>query len=414
VNRGGVVVTGLGPVTPIGVGEPEFHRGQLAGRTGVRTITLFDPAALPVRIGGEIDLPAGIGPSRREAAGTDRCTHLAAAAAELAVRDSGLNLSRIDPDRVGVVVGTGVGGTSTWERASRTAFTRGHHAVSPRFIQMAMANNAASWISTHYGLTGPCTAPVMACASGAEALVQAYHMITSGEVDLVLAGGGEAPLTPTVLAGFANMRALSRRNADPSGASRPFSVDRDGFVLAEGAAILVLESAEHAHRRGAEPMATFAGYGRSSDAYSMTAPRPDGDGGRRAVLAALRMAGLRAADIDYINAHGTGTRYNDAAEAQVLHAALGDVAGTVPVSATKSMTGHTLGAAGAIEAVAAIQAIRSGVVPPTINLDDPDRELKLDVVGGEPREAKIGAVLSNSFAFGGHNVVLIFTHHSGQ
>lgn len=404
-----VVVTGLGPVTPVGVGGHAFHEAQLACRSGVRTITRFDPAGLPVRIAGEVDLPGAFALDGHAAAATDRCTHLAAAAAHLAILDSGLDLDTEDPSRVGVVLGTGVGGISTWERTSRVAHEQGCARVSPRFIPMAMPNNPASWISTHYHTTGPSTVVATACASGAEAIAMAYLLIAAGQADVVLTGGAEAPIIPIIIAGFANMRALSRRNDEPARASRPFSADRDGFVLAEGAAVLVLESAEHADARGATVLARLAGTASTSDAFHMTRPQPEGEGARRALAGAMAAAGLHPEDVSYINAHGTGTAFNDATEVAALRAALGGAAPAVPVSSTKSLTGHSLGASGAIEAVASVQAITSGVIPPTGNLDRPDPELGLDFVPNQPRDAPVRAVLSSSFAFGGHNVVLAFT-----
>lgn len=409
MNPRSVVVTGLGPVTPIGVGGPAFHDAQVAARTGTRTISRFDPAGLPVRIAGEVDLPAAFALDGQAAAATDRCTHLAAAAAHLAVRDSGLDLDAEDPSRIGVVLGTGIGGVSTWEHTNQVALERGCTRVSPRFIPMAMPNNPASWIATHYHTTGPSTAVVTACASGAEAIAVAYLMIAAGQADVVLTGGAEAPITPIVVTGFANMRALSRRNDEPARASRPFSADRDGFVIAEGAAVLVLESAGHAAARGATVHARLAGVGSTTDAFHMTRPRPDGDCARRALVTAMSTADLCPDDVSYVNAHGTGTQFNDAAEVTAIRGALGVAADRVPVSSTKSLTGHSLGASGAIEAVASVQAITTGVIPPTANLDRPDPALGLDFVPAGARAATVRAVLSNSFAFGGHNVVLAFT-----
>jgi 3-oxoacyl-[acyl-carrier-protein] synthase II len=403
------VVTGLGPVTAAGVGAKDFHVGQLEARSGIRAISRFDASALPVRIAGEVDLPDHLALSQREAAATDRCTALAAAAARLALEDAGLDPEAADRSRIGVAIGTGCGGATSIEESSRAFLAEGLQAVPARFVPMSMANSTAAWIAIRYGLTGPCTASVTACASGAEALVTAHQMIVSGEADVVLAGGTEAPLTPMIVGGFARMRALSGRNDEPARASRPFSADRDGFVLGEGAAVLVVEEAAHAAARGAVPLAEFGGYGRSCDAHHIVAPRPDGGAAARAVTTALRSARLTAAGIGYINAHGTGTAFNDAAEARALVAALGPGAAGIPVSATKSTTGHSLGAAGAIEAVAAIQALNSGLLPPTANLEHRDPEIALDVIGAEPREADPEAVLSNSFAFGGHNVVLAFT-----
>ncbi|MBB4895511.1 3-oxoacyl-[acyl-carrier-protein] synthase II [Streptomyces olivoverticillatus] len=406
-----VVVTGLGPVTSVGVGAKRFHVGQSEGRSGVRTISRFDPAGLPVRIAAEVDLPPELELSRRDTRATDRCTQLASVAATLALQDSGLDLEAEDRSRIGVAIGSGAGGTETTEHNLRASFERadGHKGLSARFIPSSMVNSAAAWVTIQYGLTGPSSAAVTACASGADSLVAAHQMIATGEADVVLAGGTEAPLASRMVGGFAKMRALSTRNDEPERASRPFSADRDGFVLGEGAAVLVLESAEHAAARGAVPLAEFRGYGRSSDAYHVTAPRPDGTGAARAVTAALRSARLDAADVGYVNAHGTGTTFNDAAEAQAIRLALGDAAARVPVSATKSLTGHTLGASGAIEAVASVQALIHNLVPPTANLDEPDAELGLNVVGAHGLETGVDAVLSNSFAFGGHNVVLAFT-----
>jgi 3-oxoacyl-[acyl-carrier-protein] synthase II len=274
---------------------------------------------------------------------------------------------------------------------------------------MAMPNNPASWISTRYGITGPTLACTTACASGAHAVALGHMMITSGQADVVLVGGAEAPLTPLIVSGFANMHALSRRNHQPERASRPFSLDRDGFVLAEGAAILVLESIEHAASRDAVAHAELAGFGITSDAYHMTQPRPDGGSAQRAIETAMAAARLAPSDVSYVNAHGTGTAFNDASETAALRGALGNAAPNTPVSSTKSLTGHPLGAAGAIEAVASVQAITTDTLPPTANLERPDPQLGLDFVPLEARPAKTRAVLSNSFAFGGHNVVLAFT-----
>lgn len=404
-----VVVTGLGPVTPIGIGARAFHDAQLACHPGIRAITRFDAHDLPVRIAGEIDIPDSFAWDSRDEVLTDRCTHLAAVATHLAIANSGLDLEAEDLTRVAVVIGTGIGGVATWEGAAHTALEQGCQALSARFIPIAMANNAASWITVRYGIGGPSLAVNSACASGAHAIAVGHLLIASGQADIVLAGGAEAPLTPIIVSGFAQMRALSRRNGDPERASRPFHRHRDGFVIAEGAAILVLESADHAAARNADVQATLAGTGCSSDAFHMTKPRPDGEGARRALAAAMSSADLPAETVSYINAHGTGTPYNDDAEAKAVHAAFGAMADRIPISSTKSLTGHSLGASGAVEAVASVQAITSGIIPPTANLDDPDPALGLDLVALEPRPARVQSVLSSSFAFGGHNVVLAFT-----
>lgn len=404
-----VVVTGIGPVTPLAIGAKHFQVAQMEGRSAIRPITRFDATSMPVRIAGEVDLPEELAPDRRTERITDRATQLACAAAELALRDSALDLAAEDTDRIGVVIGSGVGGGGSTEENLRAAYEKGgYRGLSARFIPATMVNSSAAWIGIKYGLTGPSSASVTACASAADSLVAAHQMITSGEADVVIAGGTDAPVIESVLGGFAKMRALSTRNDEPERASRPFSADRDGFVLGEGAAVLVLEEAGHAAARGAVPLAEFSGYGRSSDAYHITAPRPDGSGAAKAVRAALRFTGLAPEDVDLVNAHGTATSFNDAGEAAALHLALGEAAGRIPVTATKSLTGHTLGASGAIEAVSAVQSIVHRAVPPTANLDAPDAALGLDVVGAGGREAAVDTVLSNSFAFGGHNVVLVF------
>ncbi|MEW2553597.1 beta-ketoacyl-[acyl-carrier-protein] synthase family protein [Streptomyces zhihengii] len=403
-----VVVTGVGPVTPIGTGRHDFWQAQLKGVSGIRAITRFDATGLPVRIAGEVDLPPGLAPGRREELATDRATHLALAAARLALDDAGLDLTALDRDRVGVAIGTGAGGVGSLERNARLLQTDGPRRIGARSVVMSMANAPAANVAIAHGITGPSTSVVTACASGAEALVTAAQMIVSDEADVVLAGGAEAPVTALIVAGFARAGALSGRGGEPAAASRPFGADRDGFVLAEGAAVLVLESEEHARARGAEVLAVLAGWGRTSDAHHVAGPHPEGAGAARAIRRALRSAGWAPSDVSYVNAHGTGTRYNDDAEARALRAALGEAAAHVPVSATKSMTGHALGAAGAVEAVASVLALRHGTVPPTLNLDSPDPAIGLDVVGAEPRPAALRAVLSDSFAFGGHNVVLAF------
>ncbi|MFJ7305200.1 beta-ketoacyl-ACP synthase II [Streptomyces sp. NPDC099088] len=405
-----VLVTGLGPVTPIGIGEKYFIDAQTQGVRGIRSITRFDASHLPSRIAGEVDLPAELLRPRRELALTDRCTHLLAAAASLAIGDAGLEIASEDRDRIGVSIGTGLGGMTSLEDAVISASSKqGSRRMSPLQVPKAMFNNAAGSLSKIYDITGPATTIVSACASGADALVAAFQMISSGEADVVLAGGSDAPVTPTALAGFAAMRALSLRNDDPPGASRPFSADRDGFVIAEGAGVLVLESAAHARARGAHVYAEFSGYGRTSDAYHLVAPHPEGAGAKGAMLKALQYARINLQDVDYINAHGTATQLNDRTEAQAVRTAFGRYATDIAVSSTKSLMGHSLGASGAIEAIATVQAINYQVAPPTANLDTPDVSLGLDIVSREARDMTINAAISNSFAFGGHNVVLAFT-----
>jgi len=402
--RRDVVVTGMGVVSPAGVGLDEFHAAQLSGRSAVRGLSRYACAADPVRIAGEVDLPPDLTMSRRDALRTDRCAQLVAAAADLAVAHAKLDLASIDRTRAGVVIGSGMGGASTWEASCQALQRDGAAAVRARTIPMSMPNDPAASLSVRYGTTGPCTAVGTACASSADALVAAFHMIATGEADLVLAGGAEAPIVRTVVIGFSRLGALAENNDEPTRASRPFDAGRRGFVIAEASAVLVLESAAHAAARGAQVHARFAGFGRSSDAYHTTMPHPDGAGAAAAITAALRHSGAVAADVAFVNAHGTGTPLNDAAEAAALRPTLPGV----PVIATKSITGHPLGAAGAVEAIATVQALTSGLLPPTANLDDPDPALGLDVVRGEPRAVSGDLALSNSFAFGGHNVVLAF------
>lgn len=404
-----VLVTGMGVVTPIGVGHKDFHAAQLAGHSGIGTISHYDCSADPVQIAGEVRLPAELSLDRREQLRTDRCTQLAAAAAQLAILDADLDTNQsAGAGRIGVVIGSGIGGAATAEK-NYVGFDRGGlAAVRTRAVPMAMINDASAWVATRYGFTGPCTTVATACASGADAIVAGYQIIRCGEADVVLAGGAEAPVVRSIVSGFVKLGALSERNDEPERASRPFAKDRNGFVIAEGAAVLILESAAHAHARGARVHAQLRGYGRSADAYHVTMPHPQGLGAQQAILRALQSADAGPHDVALVNAHGTSTLLNDAAEATALHTALGETAATVAVTATKSLIGHSLGAAGAIEAVATVQAVAGGLVPPTANFDEPDPQINLNIVHGEPRKMPTGLALSNSFAFGGHNVVLAF------
>jgi len=403
-----VVVTGLGPVTPIGSGADAFHRAQLEGRSGVADITHFDASTFPTRFAGEVAIDIGRWIDRKDARRMDRFTQLAVVAAALALEDSGLDLEREDRTRVGSLIGSGIGGMATFEAQSRISFEKSPLRVSPFFIPMMIANMASAQVAIRWGLMGPSSTTVTACTSGADAVGSALRMLQAGEAEVMVAGGAEAVITPLVVGGFAVMKALSTRNEDPARASRPFSASRDGFVLGEGAGVLVLETLEHARARGARVYAELAGFGRSADAYHMVEPHPQGAGATLAMRAALREAGLQPSALGYINAHATSTTVGDRAEVLAFRQVLGDAAMRVPISSTKSMTGHMLGAAGAVEAIASVQALVSGVLPPTINLDDPDPELGLDFVPGEPREARTDWVLSNSFAFGGQNGSLVF------
>jgi 3-oxoacyl-[acyl-carrier-protein] synthase II len=407
-----VVVTGLGLVTPLGVGTEESWRAALAGRSGVRAISAFDASALPTRIAAEVrDFDDSRFMESKQVRRNDRFIRFALAAAKLAFDDAGLDvdgIARLDRDRVGVIVGSGMGGVATIEDTVLTMNERGHKKVSPFFVPSVIINLAAGQISLEYGLRGPSFAPVSACATGNHALGEAMLMIERGMCDVVVAGGTEATITPVGLAGFVAARAMSERNDEPDKASRPFDRNRDGFVAGEGAGVLVLESYAHARARGAKMLAWLAGYGASSDAHHITSPPPDGEGARRAMKSAIAMAGLAPRDITHVNAHATSTPAGDVAEARALCALFGSGIDRVAVTATKSMTGHMFGAAGAVEAAFSVLALSRGVLPPTINLDELDPECgPIDVVTSA-REARIDAVLSNGFGFGGTNASVVF------
>ena len=403
-----VVVTGVGPVTPIGVGADAFLEGQQRGANGIRAITSFDAGDLSVRIAGEVDVDISAYIERKRAKRLDRFVHLALIGSELALRDAGLAGEDVAGERTGTSIGSGIGGLGTWERESRVRFEREPMRVSPFFIPMLIANMASGHVAMRYGLTGPSTSVVTACSTGSGSIGDAYRIVQRGEADLMLAGGSEAPITPMGIAGFAVMKALSTRNDDPATASRPFSRDRDGFVAGEGAGVLVLEELEHAKARGARIYAEITGYATSADAYHITAPAPGGTGAARCLRWVLDDAGVDAGDVGYLNAHGTSTPANDLNETLAITSVFGGPEQAPPVSSTKSMTGHTLGAAGGIEAIATVQAIASGVLPPTRNLHDPDPELRLDYVPNEAREAHLDVAISQNFAFGGQNAALVF------
>ncbi len=403
-----VVVTGLGPVTPIAVGADAYHRAQVEGRSGVRAITRFDASALPVRIAGEVDVAVSEWLSPRDLRRTDRFVQLGLVASDLALDDSGLDLGRIDPGRIGAIIGSGgIGGGETWEKQTRTFVEKGARRLSPLFFPMILANMPSAQVAMRHNLQGPSAAVVTACATGSDAIGWAAQSIRSGEADIMLAGGTEANVVALVIGGFAVMRALSTRNEEPERASRPFTAGRDGFVMSEGAGILVLEEYQHARARGARIYGEVAGYGRSTDAYHITDPHPEGRGAAAAMRAALADAGLAPERIGYINAHATSTRAGDAAETLAIKKVFGRHAYRIPVSSTKSMIGHLAGAAGAVEAIAALQALDTGIVPPTINQDEPDPELDLDYVPNEARDQQADYALSDSFGFGGQNAVLV-------
>ena len=407
-----VVITGLGPVTPIGVGADAFREGQHRAANGIRRITRFDASELSVRIGGEIDVDVESYLDRKESRRLDRFVHLALIGADLALADAGLTPDDVAGERTGTSVGSGIGGLETWEKESRARFERTPMRMSPFFIPMLIANMASGHVAMRYGLTGPSTSVVTACATGSGSIGDAYRILQRGEADVMVTGGSEAPITPMGIGGFAVMKALSTRNDDPDTASRPFSKGRDGFVAGEGAGILVLEELEHARARGAHVHAEIVGYATSADAHHITAPAPGGTGAARCLRWALRDARVDESDVDYLNAHGTSTPANDKNETLAIKSVFGAGGSIPPVSSTKSMTGHTLGAAGGIEAIAAIQAIASGVLPPTRNLTEPDPELDLDYVPNEAREARVDVAISQNFAFGGQNAALVFKRFS--
>ncbi len=375
-------------------------------------IRRFDTSALPCQIAAEIhdDLSSWVDP--KESRRLDRFVKLALAAAALAVEDAGLSEADLASPRVGTLVGSGIGGMETWEEQSKIFHSRGADRVSPFFIPMMIANMASGQIAMRYRATGPSSTVVLACATGSAAIGEAARTIRLGEADLILVGGAEAAVTPMAIGGFGNMKALSTRNDQPQAASRPFTASRDGFVLGEGAGVLALEELEHARARGAHIYAEVVGYGSSADAYHITMPAPEGRGAQAAMRAALESASLAPEAIGYINAHGTSTPANDLTETQAIKAVFGDHSGKLAISSTKSMTGHLLGAAGAVEAIATIQAFESGVLPPTINYDDPDPELDLDFVPNRARAQQVEYGMSNSFAFGGQNAVVILRRWS--
>jgi 3-oxoacyl-[acyl-carrier-protein] synthase II len=403
-----VVITGLGAVTSIGLNAEDFWRSCLEGRSGIDTITSFDPAEFAVRIAGEVK---GFEPSdfidKKEARRMDRCVQFGIVASDMAIKDASLDMSAVNGDMAGTVVGSGIGGISTFETQHQVLMSRGPSRVSPFFVPMMIIDMVPGMISMRNGLKGPNYGVVSACASATHAMGVSLRIVQNGEADIMVTGGSEAAVTPMTVAGFASMKALSTRNDDPGAASRPFDLERDGFVIGEGSAMFVFEELEHARKRGARILAEIAGYGATADAYHMTAPAPGGEGGVRSMRAALEDAGLSPGDISYINAHGTSTPHNDKLETAAIKTVFGDAAAQVPISSTKSMIGHLLGAGGAVELAATVFSIRDGRIHPTINLTNPDPECDLDYVPEGARDVDVRAALSNSFGFGGHNATLI-------
>ncbi|MGN9169052.1 beta-ketoacyl-ACP synthase II [Paenibacillus polymyxa] len=407
-----VVITGMGVVSPLGNEVGTLWNNLLEGNSGIRKIDSFDVSDLKAQIAGLVqDFDAEKQWGRKDARRMDRFTQFALYAAEQALKDSGLELDHTDLERVGVYVGSGVGGLDSLVDNVDVLLHRGPGRVSPTLVPMMISNMAAAQISIAFGAMGPTLSPVTACSIGNTAIGEAFRTIRTGDADVIFAGGAEAAVSRLALASFANATALSTRNEEPSTASRPFDQDRDGFVMSEGAGILVLESLEHATRRGAEIYGEVIGYGASSDAYHMVAPHPEGTGAYLAMKAALHSARISPEEVDVISAHATSTAVGDIAETLAIHKLFGEYAYQIPVTANKSMLGHMLGAAGGIEAIALVQSLREGIIPPTMHLDNPDPACDLDYVPNEARKAPLNIGLSNSFGFGGHNAVIVLKRY---
>jgi len=404
-----VVVTGMGIISPLGLDVATTWDGIINGRSGVDFITAFDPEGFDTHFAAEVK---GFDPEnyldRKEARRMDRFAQFAAVAAQQACKQAGLERGSVDPYRVGVIIGSGIGGIGTLSTQHEILIERGPKRVSPFLIPMMLGDMASAQVSMVTGSMGANYCAVSSCSSGADALGQAWAMIRRGQEDIVLAGGSEAPVVPVAVAGFNALRALSRFNEDPSKASRPFDATRDGFVMGEGAAVLALESEESANRRGATILAEIKGYAATSDAHHLTEPMASGESAARAMTKALEEAGVDTSEVDYVNTHGTSTPLNDRHETMAIKVALGEDAYRVPLSSTKSMTGHLLGSGGALEACFCILAMENSIIPPTINLNEPDPDCDLDYTPNKARSKELNITLSNSFGFGGHNSVLVF------
>lgn len=406
-----VVITGVGPVTPIGTGKEKFWDNLTAGKSGIDIITRFDTTEIDVKIAGEVkDFDYAEYMDKKEGKRMDRVTHFAVAAAKLAVEDAKLDLANINQVRAGVCVGSGIGGIETFVEQTTKYVEKGPSKISPFFIPMEIPNMPAGQISIALGFKGPNTAIVTACATGTNCIGDAFRTIQYGDADIMIAGGTEAAISPVAVAGFANMKALSTNNEHPEKASCPFDKKREGFVMGEGAGVIVLEELEHAKARGAHIYAEICGYGMTADAYHITAPDPSGEMPAACMQAAVDDAGLKPEAVDYINAHGTSTHRNDLNETLAAKRVFGEHAYKMAISSNKSMLGHLLGAAGGVEAIATVLTIENGVIPPTINYEDPDLEegLDLDYVPNVARKANVDVAISNSFGFGGHNATILF------
>lgn len=408
-----VLITGIGVISPVGTGKAKFWNNLVNGISGIGQVTRFDASGFTTRVAGEVK---NFNPEeyldKKDVRRMDRFTQFAVVAAKMAIDDAGLNLKKINKDRAGVVFGTGIGGTQTFEEQYNVLSEKGPGRVSPFFIPMMIGNMAAGQIAIHLGLAGPNYTIVNACASSTNSIGEAFKLLQRGDADVAITGGAEAAVTPMSFAGFCSMKAMSTRNEEPHKASRPFDLERDGFVLSEGAGVLVLETFEHALSRGANVYGELAGYGCTDDAYHITAPAPNGIGAAKAMQKAIRDADLTIEDISYINAHGTSTELNDKYETAAIKSVFQENAKLLAISSTKSMTGHLLGAAGAIEAIATTLAITNKVVPPTINYEKPDSDCDLDYVPNKARKMEVNAALSNSLGFGGHNATILIKRFS--
>jgi 3-oxoacyl-[acyl-carrier-protein] synthase II len=404
-----VVVTGVGMVTPLGLDTETSWEGLIAGKSGIGPITQFDDKEIPTQIAGEVKgFDAAKYIEAKEIKKMDRFIHLAIAASQMAMDDAKLVITPENADRIGVIAGAGIGGLPAIERSYRAYMEKGYRRITPFFIPMSIINEVAGHISMRFGVKGPNISVVTACATGTHSIGDAFKWIQRGDVDAMIAGGTEATICPLAVGGFNAMKALSTRNNEPERASRPFDTQRDGFVMGEGSGLVILEDLEFARKRGARVLAEVIGYGASGDAYHITSPAPNGEGAARCMNWAIKDAGISPAEVGYINAHGTSTKYGDELETMAIKTVFGDHARKVPVSSTKSMTGHLLGAAGGVEAVISILALERGILPPTINLENPDPECDLDYIPNTARKKQIDIAISNSFGFGGTNATLVF------
>ncbi|SEH25769.1 beta-ketoacyl-ACP synthase II [Selenomonas sp. KH1T6] len=409
-----VVITGLGAVTPIGIGKDEFWKGLLEGKNGIEKITRFDASEYGAQIAGEVkDFDPADYIDKKESKRMDRYAQFAVAAAKLAIEDSGIDLEKADRDRIGTYIGAGIGGIETMHSQYEKLFAKGPSRISPFFIPMMIANLATGHVAIQFGLHGPSECVVTACATGTNCIGDAFRVIQRGDADAMLAGGTEACISPAAVAGFAAMKALCMdHNDDPAHASRPFDKNRSGFVMGEGAGIVMLESLEHAKARGAHIYAEVIGYGANSDAYHMTSPAPHGTYQAKCMQLALDDAGMKASEVDYVNAHGTSTHLNDEGESEAIKAVWGEAAKEVSVSSIKSMTGHLLGAAGGVEAIATALTVENDMMPPTMNYETQDEGLDLDYVPNKAKAKTVRAAMSNSFGFGGHNACLLLKKYA--